>query len=71
MDLKIKNRIAVVTGGGSGIALVVESRVKAVTPLRCPQSPEEITGMVAYLASEEARNITGQVINVDGGAVMG
>jgi NAD(P)-dependent dehydrogenase (short-subunit alcohol dehydrogenase family) len=50
---------------------IFEARVKAVTPLRRPQPPEDIADMVAYLASERARNITGQSINVDGGAVMG
>ena len=50
---------------------IFEARVKAVTPLRRPQPPEDIADMVAYLASERARNITGQAINVDGGAVMG
>lgn len=49
---------------------IFEARVKSVTPLRRPQSPEDIASLVAYLASEEARNITGQAINVDGGAVM-
>jgi NAD(P)-dependent dehydrogenase (short-subunit alcohol dehydrogenase family) len=50
---------------------IFEVRVKSVTPLRRPQAPEDIASLVAYLASEEARNITGQAINVDGGAVMG
>ena len=50
---------------------IFEERVKSVTPLRRPQSPEDIASLVAYLASAEARNITGQAINVDGGAVMG
>jgi NAD(P)-dependent dehydrogenase (short-subunit alcohol dehydrogenase family) len=56
---------------GKSLREIFEARVKAVTPLRRPQSPEEIASMVAYLASEDARNITGQAINVDGGAVMG
>lgn len=32
--------------------------------------PEEIATMAVYLASDEARGITGQAINVDGGQVM-
>lgn len=49
---------------------IFEARVKAVTPLKRPQSAEEIAGLVAYLASEEARNITGQAISIDGGIAM-
>jgi meso-butanediol dehydrogenase/(S,S)-butanediol dehydrogenase/diacetyl reductase len=49
---------------------IFQDRVKAVTPLGRPQTAEDIASLVAYLASEEARNITGQAINVDGGAVM-
>jgi len=39
-------------------------------PLGRPQSPEDIGRLVAFLASDEAKNITGQSINVDGGMVM-
>jgi len=49
---------------------IFERRVKAVTPLRRSQTPEDVANLVAFLVSEEARNITGQAINVDGGAVM-
>lgn len=40
-------------------------------PLQREQTPEDIGNLVAFLASEEACNITGQAINVDGGAAMG
>jgi NAD(P)-dependent dehydrogenase (short-subunit alcohol dehydrogenase family) len=49
---------------------IFEERVKAVTPLRRPQSAEEIAGLVVYLASYEARSITGQAISIDGGIAM-
>ncbi len=39
-----------------------------------PQSrlgePEDVTGLVAFLCSDDARYITGQAFNVDGGKVM-
>ena len=41
------------------------------TPLRREQTPEDIGNTVAFLASDEARNITGQAIHVDGGVAMG
>ncbi len=50
---------------------IFEARVKAVTPLRRPQTVEEIAGLVAYLASGDAGSITGQAISIDGGVVMG
>jgi NAD(P)-dependent dehydrogenase (short-subunit alcohol dehydrogenase family) len=32
--------------------------------------PEEIAGLAAYIASDDARNLTGQAIVLDGGQVM-
>ena len=49
---------------------ISERRVKSVTPLRRPQTAEDIANLVAFLVSDQASNITGQAINVDGGAVM-
>ena len=40
----------------------------AVTPSL--GKPEDIAGVVAFLLSDEARFITGQVINVDGGMTV-
>ena len=39
-------------------------------PLRREQTPEDIGNAVAFLVSDEARNITGQSLNVDGGIQM-
>ena len=45
--------------------------VKANTPLKREQTPEDIGNLIVFLSSEESRNITGQTINVDGGVAMG
>ena len=39
------------------------------TPLRREQTPEDIGHAVVFLVSEDARNITGQTLNVGGGLV--
>jgi len=44
-----------------------ERRVTEWVPLRREQTPEDIGNAVVFLASEEARNITGQALMVDGG----
>lgn len=40
------------------------------TPLKREQTPEDIGRVVVFLASEDARTITGQALLVDSGAVM-
>jgi len=47
-----------------------ERRVQEWVPLRREQTPEDIGQAAVFLASEEARNITGQALMVDGGAAM-
>ncbi|MFN0021957.1 MAG: SDR family NAD(P)-dependent oxidoreductase [Pirellulaceae bacterium] len=46
------------------------SKVKAVCPLGRWQTPEEIAALAVFLASERAKNITAQTMNVDGGWVI-
>ena len=41
--------------------------VEAMTPMKRPTTVEDIAATVAFLLSEDARMITGQAINVDGG----
>ena len=49
---------------------VFERRVKEIVPMKCEQTPEDIGAAAVFLASDEARYITGQALNVDGGCVM-
>jgi len=49
---------------------VFDKRVGDVIPMKREQTPEDIGLAAVFLASEEARNITGQALNVDGGSVM-
>jgi NAD(P)-dependent dehydrogenase (short-subunit alcohol dehydrogenase family) len=49
---------------------VFDKRVADLVPMRREQTPEDIGWAAVFLASEEARNITGQALNVDGGCVM-
>ncbi len=48
---------------------VKETLLKTV-PLRRPGLPQDVAGVVVFLASDDASYITGQVINIDGGMVM-
>jgi len=45
-------------------------KYKAKTPLGRMAEPEDITGLVAFLCSDDARYITGQNIAVDGGFTL-
>ena len=49
---------------------IFEKRVKELVPLGRGQTPEDIGWAAVYLASDEARNVTGQVLFVDGGVIM-
>ena len=47
-----------------------EKRVEEWIPMKREQTPEDIGHAAVFLVSEEARNITGQALMVDGGVVM-
>jgi NAD(P)-dependent dehydrogenase (short-subunit alcohol dehydrogenase family) len=49
---------------------VFMSQLKEVIPMGRPQTPSDIGALAAFLASEDASNITGQTIQCDGGQVM-
>lgn len=42
----------------------------SVIPMGRPQTPEDIGKAAAFLASDDASNITGQCLHVDGGAIL-
>lgn len=48
----------------------LERRSVASIPLQRANTPDDIAAMAVFLASDEARNITGQALNVDGGLVI-
>ena len=45
-------------------------KIRKVCPLGRWQEPEDVAALAVFLASERAKNITGQTMNVDGGFVM-
>jgi NAD(P)-dependent dehydrogenase (short-subunit alcohol dehydrogenase family) len=45
-------------------------RRNAVIPLGRPNEPEDVAALAVFLASPDARNITGQSFNVDGGLIL-
>lgn len=47
-----------------------EEKIRKVSPLGRWQTPPEFAAMAVFLASDHARNLTGQTINIDGGQVM-
>jgi 2-hydroxycyclohexanecarboxyl-CoA dehydrogenase len=47
-----------------------QEKLSKLTPLARWQTPEDIANLIVFLASEKAKNITGQSINVDGGWVI-
>jgi NAD(P)-dependent dehydrogenase (short-subunit alcohol dehydrogenase family) len=48
----------------------VRSEILRRIPLGRMGTPEDIAGVVAFIASDDARYMTGQAINVTGGATM-
>lgn len=47
-----------------------EEKIRRLVPLGRWQEPDDLAAMAVFLASKQARNVTGQAINVDGGYVM-
>ncbi len=55
---------------GMNPAEVFNENIRIRVPLGRPQTPESIGNAAVFLASDEAQDITGQALNVDGGIIF-
>jgi NAD(P)-dependent dehydrogenase (short-subunit alcohol dehydrogenase family) len=75
LDLAPEIRVNAVSPGiveskATPIAQAAAERFIARTPLKTIGTPRDVADTVLFLASDEARFITGQVLSVDGGLVV-
>jgi 3-oxoacyl-[acyl-carrier protein] reductase len=57
--------------GSEGVGAQFDARVVGMTPLARWGTPDDIAGAALFLASDAARFVTGQILAVNGGVVMG
>jgi NAD(P)-dependent dehydrogenase (short-subunit alcohol dehydrogenase family) len=48
----------------------IQDRLRRAVPMGRFAEPEEVAGLAAYLASEQAGYVTGQAIGIDGGGAL-
>ncbi|MGH7947923.1 MAG: SDR family NAD(P)-dependent oxidoreductase [Candidatus Binataceae bacterium] len=69
---RVWEQLGAALGGGDDKARqTFEASVRSTVPLGSEQTQEDIGRAVAWLCSERAKSVTGQVIAVDGGITLG
>jgi enoyl-[acyl-carrier-protein] reductase (NADH) len=58
------------SGTARGITEEIHAKITSKSIQQRMLDPIEIAHMAVYLASDEAKGVTGQAMNVDGGAVL-
>jgi NAD(P)-dependent dehydrogenase (short-subunit alcohol dehydrogenase family) len=66
-----ENLGAAMGGGDSKARVTFDAVVHQMVPLRREQTTEDIGRTASWLCSERAKNVTGQIISVDGGITLG
>jgi meso-butanediol dehydrogenase/(S,S)-butanediol dehydrogenase/diacetyl reductase len=66
-----ENLGAAMGGSDAQARSTFEAVVHQMVPLRREQTQEDIGRTVSWLCSEKAKNVTGQIISVDGGITLG
>jgi len=62
---------AALGGGDARARAAFEGAVRQMAPLGREQTPDDIGRTVSWLCSERAKNVTGQVVAIDGGITLG
>jgi NAD(P)-dependent dehydrogenase (short-subunit alcohol dehydrogenase family) len=65
---------ALVTGGSGEIGRAICERLAAdgmhvIVPMKRVGTPDEVSALVGFLSSENARYISGQMISINGGMI--
>ncbi|HUN56560.1 MAG TPA: SDR family NAD(P)-dependent oxidoreductase [Candidatus Binataceae bacterium] len=69
---KIWEELGAAIGGGQDRARATfEAAVRTLVPLGREQTPDDIGRTVSWLCSDQAANVTGQIIAIDGGITLG
>ncbi len=72
VDQNSNRHLGAALGGGDAKARATfEATVRSSVPLGREQTMQDIGRTVAWLCSEQAQNITGQVVAIDGGITLG